>query len=291
MKKVAAIGTFDGVHRGHRSVLDTLVDVGLRNNLLPVAITFSNHPLSLIDPSRLPRTLTPTGKKVKLLEQAGVKPLVLEFDEELRSKKADEWLGILHDKFDVETLVIGYDSTFGSDGVNLSMNDYRQLAEKNGINLVVAPELKNVSSSAIRKAVGNGEMEKAAEMLGRTYSLRGKVEKGNSLGHTIGFPTANVKPDPDIAIPASGVYAARVKAPDGKVYPAMVNIGTRPTVKRGNDIVIEAHLIGWEGDLYGKQISIRFVKRLRDEKQFGSIEELKEQLRHDKEEVTDLLGK
>lgn len=289
--KIAAIGTFDGVHRGHRSVLDTLVNYASEHGLRPVAITFSGHPLALIAPDRAPHLLTPLSKKRKLLKEHGVEPVVLEFDSSLRNTTAEEWMRRLHDEFNVVALVIGYDNTFGSDGVSLSLEDYRKIGEKTGIKVLTAKEIKSVSSSAIRKAVHAGDMEKAREMLGRPYSITGKVVTGNSLGHTIGFPTANLDLPEGVAIPKPGAYAAIVKTlADGVKHPAIVNVGKRPTVMRGDYSVIEAHLIDWIGDLYGKEITIRFLKRLRDEKKFDSIDALKVQLAQDREEALNLIN-
>lgn len=285
--RIAAIGTFDGVHRGHRSVLSVLTDYATNHDMEAIAITFDKHPLALIDPERTPQELTPLHKKKKLLKEVGVKPLVLEFDEPLRATTAREWMKRLHEEFGVTILVIGYDNTFGSDGINFSLEDYKKIGSEEGIEVLTAKEIRGVSSSAIRKAVSEGEMEKAHEMLGRPYSITGRVVKGNSLGHSIGFPTANLDLPEGAAIPKPGVYAAIVKNLDnGKKQLAMVNIGKRPTVMRGDYTVIEAHLIDWTGDLYGKEITVRFLKRIRDEKKFDSIESLKQQLALDKEEVS-----
>lgn len=287
--KVAAIGTFDGVHRGHRSVLKVLADYAREHDMEPVAITFDRHPLALIDASRVPGDLTPLWKKKKLLKELGATPMVLEFNEPLRSTTAQQWMRRLSEEFGVKALVVGYDNTFGSDGINLSLDDYRKLGSKVGIEVLTANEIKGVSSSAIRKAVMAGEVEKAGEMLGRPFSITAQVVRGNSLGHTIGFPTANIDIPGGAAIPKPGVYAAIVKTlDDGKKHPAMVNVGTRPTVMRGDDAVIEAHLIDWNGDLYGKDITVRFIKRLRDEQKFDSIEALKCQLVNDRKEVLNL---
>lgn len=285
-KKVAAVGTFDGVHRGHRSVLSVLNAYAQEHDMEPVAITFSNHPLSIIDPNRTPSALTPLNKKRNLLKEVGATPLVIPFEESLRCFSAKEWMKHMKDEYNVVALVVGYDNTFGSDGVNLSLDDYKKLGSEVGIEVITAPEIKGVSSSAIRKAVLAGEVEKAREMLGRPYSITAKVTKGNSLGHTIGYPTANIDPPEGVAIPKPGVYAAIVKTlNDGVKHPAMVNVGKRPTVMRGDNTVVEAHLIDWFGDLYGKEITVRFIKRIRDEKKFDSIEALKNQLANDRETV------
>lgn len=288
--KVAAIGTFDGVHRGHRSVLGVLTDFAKSQGMEAIAITFNQHPLALIDPSRIPNELTPLWKKKKLLAEAGALPHVLDFDEPLRATTAAQWMKKLKDDFGVKALVIGYDNTFGCDGVNLSIEDYKKLGEKEGIDILTAEEVKGVSSSAIRKAIAAGDVESAHKMLGRPYSITAKVEKGNNLGHTLGFPTANINIPEGQAIPKAGVYAAIVKTlDDGVKHPAMVNIGVRPTVMRGDDMVIEAHLINWQGNLYDKEITVRFLQRLRDEKKFESIEALRQQLDSDRRETLEVL--
>lgn len=285
-KKIAAIGTFDGVHLGHREVLRTLTEHARKDDLCPIVITFNRHPLSIIDSERAPQLLSPLWKREKLLQEAGVIPVVIDFDEKLRQTTAAQLIKQLHDDFKVEVIVVGYDNTFGCDGINFSLEDYRILGEKEGVKVIAAKEIKGVSSSAIRKAVMAGDMEKAREMLGRPFSITAKVVKGNSLGHTIGFPTANIEIPEGITIPKPGAYAAVVKIlSDSSKHKAMVNIGTRPTVMRGDKPTIEAHLIDWEGDLYGQEITIRFLERLRDEKKFDSIDALRAQLSIDREDA------
>ena len=281
-KKAAVIGSFDGVHLGHAAVLSTLRNEAEARNLEPIAISFDRHPLSLIDPSRAPEAITSLQKKEELIRKAGVSPVILPFDENLRATTAADWIRFLKDSFDVELLVVGYDTTFGSDGLSYSISGYRNLGKENGIEVIEAPFVAGISSSAIRKAVAEGMVEHAAEMLGRHFQLNGIVVGGNRLGRTIGFPTANLLPAPGIVIPANGVYAARAILPDGKHIGAMVNIGTRPTIMRGDDRTVEAHLIGWEGDLYGKNLTLAFVSRLRDEIRFNSIDALRRQLEEDR---------
>lgn len=288
--KAAAIGTFDGVHRGHRSVLKTLKDFALDNDMNPVAITFDRHPLALIAPERTPAELTPLWKKRKLLKETGATPVVIDFDESVRSSTAEEWMRKLHDDIGVRALVIGYDNTFGCDGLNLSLDDYKKIGDKIGIKVLTADEVKDVSSSAIRRAVLEGDVEKAHKLLGRPFSITAKVVHGNKLGYTIGYPTANIDIPVGGAVPKPGVYAAIVKTlDDGIKHPAMVNIGSRPTVMRGEQKVIEAHLIDWKGNLYDKDITVRFIKRLRDEQKFDSIDALRVQLDKDKSESLEVL--
>lgn len=277
----AAIGTFDGLHRGHTAVLDSLKEVSAERGLLPLAITFDRHPLSLIAPERAPLAITTIGRKSELIRKAGVSPVVLPFDEKMRETTAADWMGMLHDRFGVRLLVVGYDNTFGSDGLSLSVADYRKIGEEKGIEVVEAPVVPGISSSAVRKAVTSGDLAEASDMLGRFFSLPGVVVEGNKLGRTIGFPTANVLPDPGILVPGNGVYAATVSVDGGAKIPAVVNVGVRPTVRRGENLTIEAHLIDWHGDIYGMAVSLDFIGRLRDEQMFNSIDALRRQIEKD----------
>lgn len=287
---VAAIGTFDGVHRGHRSVITALTEYAKQHEMDPLVITFSRHPLQLIDPERSPAMLTTLAKKKKLLTEAGAQVKVVDFDESLRATTARQWMQYLYNDWNVRALVIGYDNTFGSDGVNLSLEDYRKIGEEIGLKVITVDEIKGVSSSAIRKAVKSGNMELACEMLGRPYSITGKVIHGQQIGQNLGFPTANVEIPEGVAIPKPGAYSAVVKIlDDGSKYPAMVNVGTRPTLMRGNDLQIEAHLLDFSGNLYDKEITVRFLSRLRDETKFDSIEALKAQLETDRNNCRNIL--
>lgn len=286
--KIAAIGTFDGVHNGHKSVIKVMTDYAREHDYEPVVITFSHHPLSLISPGNCPHELTCLEKKKDLLEQAGVTPMVLTFDDNLRNTTAADMMKRMYEK-GVRTLVVGYDNTFGCDGINLSLEDYRQLGKETGIEVLSAPEVKNISSSRIRKAVAEGEIEDANEMLGRHHCLSGIVEKGNQIGHTLGYPTANILPGKGVATPKPGVYAAIVCHHEtGNDYKAMVNVGTRPTITDSKNIVVEAHLFDFQGNLYGEEISVRFIKRIRDEEKFDSIQNLRQHLDHDAAEVLNL---
>lgn len=284
-RSAAAIGTFDGVHLGHVAVLDTLIGISEEKGLSPIAITFDRHPLALIAPERAPLAITTLSKKEELIARHGATPHVVTFDENLRSTTAKDWIRMLHDQLGVEEIVVGYDNTFGSDGVTLSIADYRIIGKDSGINVTEAPFIPGISSSAIRKAIASGDIKRATEMLGRHFLLPGIVVEGNRLGRTIGFPTANIMPEPGLAVPGNGVYAAEATLPDGRKKAAMVNIGTRPTVRRGNNLTIEAHIFDWEGDLYGQPLKLAFHERMRDEIQFNSIDALRRQLEKDAEKT------
>lgn len=280
-QNAAAIGTFDGVHLGHSAVLETLRKESAKRGLESIAITFDRHPLSLIAPERAPKALTTIQRKEELIRKSGVTPVVIPFDRELRETSAADWMRLLREKYNVKLLVVGYDTTFGCDGLSFSISGYRKIGEGIGIEVIEAPFVAGISSSAIRKAISAGNVRAAAEMLGRQFSLGGIVVEGNKLGRTIGFPTANILPSPGIIIPANGVYAAKATLPGGSRHDAMVNIGIRPTIQRGDSQTIEAHIIGWRGDLYGNNIRISFHDRLRDETRFKSIDALRRQLETD----------
>lgn len=290
MEKAVTIGTFDGVHRGHRLVLDTLKQEASKRGLQPIAITFDRHPLELVAPHRAPGNLTSTSRKAELIRAEGVEPLIIPFNEQLRGMRAYEWLDHIYRKYDVRLLVAGYDNTFGSDGIDMSIADYKAMGDAIGIEVVAAPEEKGVSSSAVRKAVKAGDIARARTLLGHRPEAEGRVAPGFHVGHEIGFPTANLQVDSGVVMPAAGVYAALAFVsglPAG--LPAMVNIGYRPTfegtAKESKHLTVEAHIIGMDNEIYGRRLRLEWIDRLRDERKFGSVEELIGQLERDREET------
>ena len=290
MEKAVTIGTFDGVHRGHRLVLETLKREARKRGLQPVAISFDRHPLELVAPERAPGNLTSTRRKEELLRREGVETLILPFNEKLRGMRAYEWLDHIHRKYGVKLLIAGYDNTFGSDGIDLSIADYKAMGDAIGIEVMAAPVEEGVSSSAVRKAVKSGDIKKAISLLGHRPELEGRVAPGFKVGHEIGFPTANLQVSARAVMPAPGVYAALAFIEDAaEGLPAMVNIGYRPTfkgtAKESRHLTVEAHIIGSDMELYGKNVRLEWVGRLRDERKFGSVEELIAQLQRDREET------
>lgn len=295
MDKAVTIGTFDGVHRGHRIVLDTLKEEAARRGLRPVAITFDRHPLELVAPERAPGNLTSATRKSELIRSEGVEPLILPFTEQLRCMRAYEWLDHIHRKYDVKLLVAGYDNTFGSDGLDMSIADYKAMGDAIGIEVISAPEEEGVSSSAVRKAVKSGDIARASALLGHRPELEGQVAPGFHVGSDIGFPTANLQVAAQAVVPAPGVYAALAFIEGTSVrYPAMVNIGYRPTfkgtAKESKHLTVEAHVIGMDDDLYGLRLRLEWVGRLRDERKFGSVPELIEQLEKDRKDTLTMIN-
>lgn len=295
MEKAVTIGTFDGVHRGHRLVLDTLKKEASTRGLQPVAISFDRHPLELIAPERSPGNLTSTERKMELIRAEGVEPLILPFTEQLRRMRVYEWMDYIHRKYDVRLLVAGYDNTFGSDGIDMSIADYKAIGEAIGIEVISAPEEPGVSSSAVRKALKNGDIARATTLLGHRPELEGHVSPGFHVGHEIGFPTANLQVSSRFVVPAPGSYAASAFI-EGfpECFPSMVNIGYRPTfegtAKESTHLTVEAHIIGMNDEIYGRLVRLEWVGRLRDEKKFDSVEELARQLRLDRKETLSIIN-
>lgn len=290
--RFATVGMFDGVHRGHLSLVRRLIDETRERSLTPTVFTFDRHPLSLITPDRAPALLTTVGEKAAKLRQAGVADVeVLSFDEALRALTAEGFLRMLRDRYGVKALLMGFNHRFGSDRIS-RIEDYEAIGLRLGVEIVRADELRDsslpesVSSSAIRDALSRGDVAAAARMLGYHYSLRGKVVAGRQLGRTIGFPTANLEfADSGLMVPGAGVYAVDVTIPDGGCRRGMMNIGRRPTVDFSSRpaVTAEVHVIDWSGNLYGKEISVEFLDRIRDEMRFPDIEALRRRITADRD--------
>jgi riboflavin kinase/FMN adenylyltransferase len=272
-----AIGTFDGVHLGHREVI--------RGN--DTVLTFDPHPLAVIHPEALPKLITPLSVKRDLIAGLGVEELVvIPFDREFASRSAESFVEqVLIDQLDAREVAVGENFRFGKGAKgDPDFLKGRQEFETRVVPLVeVAGE--TVSSSHIRGLVAAGEVDTAAEFLGGPFLLEGEVVKGDRRGRELGVPTANLVPDDRYACPGHGIYAAWAHG-----FPAAVSVGIRPTFETGRGLLIEAHLIGFEGDVYGETLRIAFVERLRGERRFESPEELKEQMQRDVEQAKDLVA-
>ena len=275
MALAATIGFFDGVHMGHRFVLDNLRSVALENNLESAVVIFEDHPQLVLRGVRVP-LLTTFNERVDLLKANGIN-IVLPFCfEEIRSLTAEAFMRLLHDQHHVDILVMGYDHHFGSDRMT-AFADYEACAARVGIRLVCLPQnpVSNASSTAIRRALSAGNIEQANRLLGYPYAICGKVVSGRQLGRTIGFPTANLSLPEEKLIPAAGVYICEVD--DRK---ALLNIGNNPTVN-GTEQTVELYLPDFEGDLYGKNLTVKLLKYLRPERKFENMEALRQQIMQD----------
>ncbi|MDE6541963.1 MAG: riboflavin biosynthesis protein RibF [Muribaculaceae bacterium] len=288
----AAVGMFDGVHLGHRDIMHTVAECARARGGHPVVLTFREHPVSVLRPDEAPRLLTTPEEKEALirafLPDAEVRMLSFA---EMRGVSAGDFLRRLCADDGVGTMVMGYDNRFGCDGPR-EREAYDELGRTLGMRVVHVSPLAvgavTASSTAIRRLILAGDVAAAAELLDRPYSVSGTVVHGRRLGRTLGFPTANLQPDPCKLLPAAGVYEADATVDGLGRWPAMVNIGRRPTVDHRADapLSVEAHLIGADADMYGRRMTLEFRRRLRDERRFASPQELKAQLERDMAEIS-----
>lgn len=292
---VLTVGTFDGVHKGHKAILNEVVNHARNVGGESVLLTFEPHPRKLLFPDQPLGIITPLHQKLQLITEAGIEHIVVvPFTKEFAGMSAQEYIerfmvGIFHP----HTIIIGYDHRFGHD----RKGDIRLLesqAQDFQYELIEIPaqliDDATVSSTKIRKAINEGRMEEAAHMLGRNYSFKGNVMHGNKLGRTLGYPTANLWPEEqEQIIPAIGIYAIKATH-NGTQYSGMLSIGHNPTVTDNRELRIEANLFDFDKDIYGDTLEIFFFKKLRDEHKFDSLEALTQQLHKDKEDTQKLFS-
>lgn len=285
----ATIGFFDGVHQGHVHLLEELKAIAAQRGLKSMAITFPEHPRQILQSDYRPRLLSTPDDKVRLLEQTGIDYCFpLHFTTALAALDARTFMtDFLQKKLGVSTLLVGHDHHFGHD-TNLTIDDYRRIGNEIGMEVIPADaylyEGAPISSSRIRRELVAGNVRAANDMLGYRYTISGTVIHGLQNGRKMGFPTANLGPYCEfMQIPADGVYSSVAKV-DGEVWPAMLNIGFRPTFE-GKARTIEAHLLGFDRDIYFHELTLEFVDFLRPERRFESPQELAAQLEADRNKV------
>lgn len=287
---VIALGTFDGLHLGHRDVIGSAKEYADKQGISLAVFTFSNHPLSLIKPELVPVALLTQKQKHACFEALGVDLLLdIPFDEALANLSPQEFLQKLS-VLQFTCLVVGENFSFGSKGAG-NIQTLASFTQEHASKLMVRPLVSNdgvvISSTAIRNLIAGGEVTKARQMLGRAYALSGTVVYGNQRGNTIGFPTANIALEATkIAVPAGGVYAVKIYI-EGKCYKGMANIGNNPTFGDVREARLEVNVFGFEGNLYGKEITVAFYQRIRGEVKFNGVAELIAQLHRDREVITD----
>lgn len=282
MSKIATIGFFDGVHKGHQFLFAQVCSIAEQEGLQPLIVTFDQHPRAVLQNDYIPQLITSLEERKALLQQYA-EVLVLPFGQ-IQALTAQQFMSFLKDEYDVQKIVMGYDHRFGSDKLN-QIHDYRLVAQSIGMEIIKQGEYIDgewhVSSTEIRQALLNGNVVVANELLGRGYALNGVVVRGKGIGRIIGFPTANIQPEtPEKIIPKSGVYAVQARTNTSSWMPAILNIGTNPTIG-DNQLTIEIHIPNFADNLYGKQLSIQFLRFLRDEKRFASLDQLREQIESD----------
>lgn len=296
LKTVLTVGTFDGVHAGHKVLVNRVIDLAKKEDARSVIVTFDPHPRDIINPGQAGiKLLSSLDERSELLADLGVDEMVvIPFDRDFSLLTSEEFVrDIIWKKIGVSSFVIGYDHQFGRNREG-TIETVEELGRDLGFKTHVVSKQevgdKTVSSTAIRNALHeDGDMELAASLLEKYYILNGTVVHGDKRGKKIGFPTANIKPQNEKkVIPKKGVYAVWVRYEES-YYMGMMNIGERPTFN-GEAITLEVHILDFNNEIYGKDVQLQFVKRIRDEKQFNGLEELKNQLNKDKEEVKSVLG-
>lgn len=286
---VATVGFFDGLHLGHRYLIEELKTQAAQQQLKSLVITFSVHPRKVLHSDFQPMLLTSLNEKLEQLATTGVNAcVVLDFSLEMAQLSAQQFLkDILQERFSVQTLLVGHDHRFGHNRVE-GFEDYLRYGQQMGMSLIKANryttnELNHISSSEIRKALNAGELANANAMLGYEFGFSGKVVDGFKVGRKIGFPTANIEPeDTDKLIPTTGVYDVKLKI-DGIMHRGMMNIGNRPTLQNGLKRSIEVNIFDFNKDIYNERVEVKFVRRIRDEIKFENIDALIAQLTRDKE--------
>lgn len=291
---VVALGNFDGVHLGHQVVLRRAVEEGRSLGQKVVAATFHPHPQAVVRPGKEPKLLTSLDlRREALMEYGADEVRVIRFDKELSRKSPREFVeDVLVGELGAKLVVVGENFRFGHRAAGDVEDLGRILRSFDGRVRAVSLRSENggeeISSTRVRALIATGEVRDAARLLGRPYVVRGEIVEGDRRGRTIGFPTANVMPDPSVVVPARGVYAGHVWA-EGERYAACTNVGVAPTFGR-HESRIEAHLLDFEGDLYGKIVDVSFVERIRPEKRFSGVDELKAQIGRDLEEARRIVG-
>ena len=295
MKKGCAvtIGFFDGVHRGHRYLLQQLEEMASDEGLSAIAVTFDRHPKEVVSKDFAPSLLTTQAEKLSLLSESFKGEIVvLPFTQELCSLTAKEFMqSVLREKMNAKILLMGYNHRFGHGGGTLE--EYVAWGREADIEVRMARALEGerVSSSRIRNLIAEGNVEKANTLLGYRYFMTGSIVEGKQIGRQIGFPTANLSLPKQKLLPACGVYAVGVEMTNGTRKSGMLCIGHRPTVEANGELSIEVHIFDFDGNLYGKEIRLEFIGRLREERRFSSLEELQLQLRRDAADAQALTDK
>lgn len=289
-QRVIALGFFDGVHLGHGTLLSRVAQVAKERNAIPAAVTFDTHPDQLVVGSPVPLINSPADRAELMRREYGIQEVIVaHFDDRMMKMSWEDFLteylvkehGAIH-------LVAGHDFHFGYMGRGNPQRLKEKCAEL-GIGCDIMEKVERdgitISSTYIRTLLKQGEMERAAEFLGHPHLLTDTVRHGKRLGSALGFPTVNLTFCPGVIVPEYGVYATQVTLPDGSTYPAVTNIGVRPTVDRDGGVTVESYLLGFSGDLYGQRVRVEFYHRLRGEKKFDDLEQLRQEVRHNAQQT------
>lgn len=281
---VLTLGVFDGLHLGHQRIMQTVVEGARINKLVPTVITFDPHPRAVLHPENAPPLLQTLDQRLANFEVLGIEQaIVIRFDREFAATDAESFLeDIVHERLQAREVYLGKGFAFGKNrGGNIEL--LREMSKRLGFHADEVPEVRlrgqRISSSKIRQLLAEGKVNLARRMLGRPYGVEGQIIHGLKRGRTIGFPTANLKPHNRV-IPKFGVYATATLI-EGKWRRSITNVGIRPTFDGDNEPSIESYIFDFDGDLYGDVLRVRFLHRIRDERKFSGIEELKAQIERD----------
>lgn len=297
---VVTVGTFDGVHVGHREIMRTVVARARARGTCAVVYTFDPHPRKVLQGGDAPGLLTTLEQKLELLRELGIERTVIEPFDEAFARTAPEVFvrDVLHARLRPAEVYVGFNFRFGHHREG-SKGTLTELGPRLGIEVTIVPEVtvegEAVSSTRIRRLLAAGEVEHSARLLGRHYAIRGRVAAGDRRGRTLGFPTANVEHENEV-LPELGVYAGRVRfldpgdPPAGSELPAVTNLGRRPTFDRGERVLAESHLLDFSGDVYGRRVEVSFSDRLRAEQRFPDVDALRAQIARDASEARRRLG-
>ena len=298
-RAVLTIGNFDGLHIGHRQILRTVIDRARARDGEAVVYTFDPHPRKVLQAARAPSLLTTTEQKLELLAAAQIDLVIVEpFTAEFATTTPESFVrDHVHARVAPLEVYVGYDFHYGRDRAG-SMRLLTELGPRLGFAVTIIPEVtiggRDVSSSRIRELLAAGDVEEAKRMLGRSFAVRGTIVEGDRRGRTLGFPTANLAPENEV-VPGHGVYAGHVRLLDagspaaGTRFAAVTNVGRRPTFKDADPALAEAHLLDFDGDLYGRRIELSFESRLRGERKFPGADALREQIARDVEVARQML--
>lgn len=299
LPSVATIGFFDGVHRGHRFLIEQVKHEAQVRGLASSVITFPVHPRKVLQDDYRPHLLSTPQEKLTLLEETGIDQcILLDFTTHLAGLTAREFMEVLKNRYRIRALVIGYDHRFGHNRSE-GFEDYVRYGHELDMEVIPARACRlhtprgetPVSSSLIRRLLLEGEVAQANECLGYPYFINGTVVSGHRVGHQLGYPTANLQPDhPDKLIPDNGVYAVHVTLDGRQRYGGMLNIGFRPTLDNGNERSIEVHIFDFGQDIYHHPLRLSFLQRIRAERRFASLDELTAQLQRDAAAIRHLLA-
>ena len=298
VRPVVTVGSFDGIHLGHRSILDTVVTRARARDGTATVVTFDPHPRKVLAPDRAPRLLSTREQRVEWIAEAGIDVTIVEpFTEAFARTPPERFVrDYLHAGLSPVEVYVGYDFRFGRDREG-SMRLLTELGPRLGFAVTIIPEVtidgEDVNSTRIRELVAEGDVGTSARLLGRPYTIRGRVVEGDRRGRTLGFPTLNLDPENEL-LPAPGVYAGKARFLDGAGSAAwlgaVTNVGRRPTFDAGERIVCETHLLEFEGDAYGRRVELQFLSRIRPEQRFPSVAALKLQIAADVQEARRLLA-